>query len=126
MRSCTSSAATQLKEDPRPAELERFARVPQLPQARLEALNRSRREGEPEARGSLVGKDERQPEKPAERQQPPRQRVEQRDDDAGDDADPAPPAEEHPQRARRDAREGDDDLHGRDRGHDRQPENEHA
>ena len=102
--------------------VELAARLPHPHQPGLQALHRSGCEREAETRRRLVGKDERKPEKPAERKQPSGERIERGDDDAREDADAEPPAEEHPQRARRDAGERGQELDERNRREDRHRE----
>jgi hypothetical protein len=88
-------------------------------QARLQALDRSRTERQPEPRRRLVREYQGQSEERAEWEQPLRQRVADRDDEGREPADPQPPGEKDPERGRRNTREQrdalDEDHGGRDR-----------
>src|SRR6266516_5211913 len=89
-------------------------------QSLSEALDSACAQRDLEPRRRLVGKDERQAEQRAEREQPLGQRVAERHDNSCEGADPEPPREEGPERARGHAGQRRHELHEADRSGNRQ------
>ena len=109
----------ELKED-----LGCFLRVECVaaPQAFPQALDGAGGEREAEARRRLIGEHKGEAEQAADRKKATRQCIERGHDDARENADAEPPAEEHPEGACRDTGEGGHRLDDGDRREDRQPE----
>ena len=91
----------------------------------LEPLEPAGAQGELEARGGLVGEDEREPQERGQRQQPPREPVDGPEDEAREGAEPDPPAREVPHRPGRRLHHTGDDADEHDRDEERDDDHRH-